>query len=117
MSDMTDTTDTTDLGDDPQHIDDHPGDHWTDMKFVYLAIFLAAVTAVEVMLSYTIDFWGPFFLPTLLVLMLVKFFSVVFYFMHLKFDNRWFGLLFYMGLVLAIGVYLAALFTFRFFDA
>ncbi len=136
---MSDLTETTELGDghydqpneavkqsvdhaeheadDPRHIDEHPGDHWTDMQFVYLALFLAAVTAVEVALSYTIDFWGPFFLPTLLALMLVKFFSVVFYFMHLKFDNRWFGLLFYMGLVLAIGVYLAALFTFRFFDA
>ena len=136
---MSDLTETTELGDghydqpneavkqtvdhaehdaeDPHHIDDHPGDHWTDLQFVYLAIGLAVVTAIEVALSYMVDDLGAFFLPALLILMFIKFFSVVLYFMHLKFDNRWFGLLFYMGLALAIGVYLVALFTFRFFDA
>ena len=49
--------------------------------------------------------------------MAFKFFAVVLYFMHLKFDNRLFSMMFYMGLVLAIGVYLVALFTFHFFDA
>ena len=58
---------------------------------------------------------GPIFLPVLLILMAVKFFTVVSYFMHLKFDNRIFSLLFYTGLFLAIGVYCAALATFHFF--
>ena len=48
--------------------------------------------------------------------MVVKFFSVVLYFMHLKFDSRLFGIMFYMGLVLAIGVYGVTLFAFRFWD-
>ena len=60
---------------------------------------------------------GGFFLPALLILMAFKFMAVVLYFMHLKFDNRLFSIMFYMGLFLAIGVYLVALFTFRFFDA
>ena len=96
--------------------DDHD-DHWTDLQFVYLAIGLAVVTAIEVALSYMVDDLGPLFLPLLLILMFVKFFSVVFYFMHLKFDNRWFSILFYMGLVLAVGVYVAVLVTFQFFNS
>ena len=133
---MPDITETTQLGegyDQPneavkdtvdqaeEHVDragdDHPGDHWSDLDFVKLAIALAVVTALEVAMSYTIDFWGPLFIPLLLLLMAVKFFAVVLYFMHLKFDNRLFGLMFYMGLGLAIGVYMIALFTFRFFDS
>ena len=35
--------------------------------------------------------------------------------MHLKFDNRLFSFLFYMGLVLAVFVYAVALATFHFF--
>lgn len=101
---------------DVESHDEH-GEHWSDLSFIKLAIALAVVTALEVAMSYTIDFWGPFFIPVLLLLMAVKFFAVVLYFMHLKFDNRLFGLMFYMGLGLAVGVYLVALFTFRFFDS
>jgi cytochrome c oxidase subunit 4 len=132
---MSDLTETTELGDghfdqpneavketvdhaehevDYREADDHV-DHWTDLQFVYLAIGLSIVTGIEVALSYMVDDLGAFFLPLLLILMLVKFFSVVFYFMHLKFDNRWFSILFYMGMFLAVGVYIAALFTFQFF--
>ena len=42
---------------------------------------------------------GPFFLPALLIMMAVKFFMVVCFFMHLKFDNRLFSVLFYIGLL------------------
>lgn len=97
--------------DDAAH-DEHEG-HWTDLQFVYLAIALAVITALEVALSY-IDV-GPIFIPALIVLMLIKFFSVVLFFMHLHFDNRWFAILFYMGLVLAVGVYVVTMFTFQFF--
>lgn len=93
------------------------GGHWSDLKYVQLAIALAVVTAIEVALSYMVDDLGAAFLPLLLLLMLVKFFAVVMFFMHLKFDNRLFGVLFYMGLGLAVFVYMVALFTFRFFDA
>jgi cytochrome c oxidase subunit IV len=58
---------------------------------------------------------GPLFLPVLLGLMVVKFFTVVLYFMHIKFDNNVFGRLFYIGLGLAVFVYAAALSTFQFF--
>lgn len=99
----------------PPHTDplDHPGEHWSDLQFIYLAIGLAVITAAEVAASY-IDL-GPVFIPLLIVLMLIKFFCVVLFFMHLHFDNRWFSILFYMGMVLAVGVYVVTMFTFQFF--
>jgi cytochrome c oxidase subunit 4 len=95
------------------HDDQH---HWTDLQYIKLALALAVITALEVVLSYTKDDFGVLFLPLLLLMMAVKFFCVVFYFMHLKFDNRLFGMLFYTGLVLAVFVYCVALFTFKFFS-
>jgi cytochrome c oxidase subunit IV len=94
------------------HDDQH---HWSDLQYIKLALALAVITALEVALSYTKDDFGALFMPLLLIMMAIKFFAVVFYFMHLKFDNRLFGLLFYTGLFLAIGVYCAALLTFHFF--
>jgi cytochrome c oxidase subunit IV len=95
--------------------DDHE-EHWPDWKYVQLAIGLALITAVEVLLSYIRDDMGPVFLPALLLLMAVKFFAVVMFFMHLKFDNKIFGLMFYTGLGLAVFVYIVALFTFHVFS-
>jgi len=92
-------------------------EHWTDLQYIKLAILLAVVTAVEVWLSYAKDDLGPVFLPALLILMAFKFFAVVLFFMHLRFDNRLFSILFYMGLFLAVGVYIVALFTFEFFSS
>jgi cytochrome c oxidase subunit 4 len=54
-------------------------------------------------------------MPTLFVLMTVKFIVVASYFMHLKFDNKLFSYLFYTGLILAVLVYAGALSTFKFF--
>ena len=111
-----DTAPPADLTRDAVHDDSAHEEHWSDLKYVQLFVFLVVVTAVEVALSYMVDDLGALFLPLLLILMVVKFFAVVLFFMHLKFDNRLFGLMFYMGLGLAIGVYVAALSTFRFFD-
>ncbi|MEY4392515.1 MAG: hypothetical protein RLZZ544_1224, partial [Actinomycetota bacterium] len=57
------------------------------------------------------------FLPLLLTMMVVKFVMVVSYFMHLKFDNKIFSFLFYVGLGLALFCYIVALATFKFFIA
>jgi cytochrome c oxidase subunit 4 len=90
------------------HAHEEAGDHaehgMSTRGYVNIAIILALITALEVA-TYYVDF-GPFFLPSLLV---------VSYFMHLKFDNKIFSFLFYSGLVLAIGVYVAFLATFHFF--
>ena len=81
--------------------------------YITIALILAAITALEVS-TYYVDF-GPLFLPSLLIMMVIKFIMVVSYFMHLKFDNKLFSWLFYAGLILAIGVSAAALSTFHFF--
>ena len=93
----------------------HESHGLTDMGYVQVAVALAIITGLEVFASYS-DFLGQAFLPILLVLMVVKFFSVVLFFMHLRFDSKIFGWLFYAGLFLAVGVYVIALFTFHFFD-
>ena len=83
--------------------------------YVRIALILAAITALEVS-TYYVDF-GWLFMPALMIMimMVIKFVMVVSYFMHLKFDNKLFSWLFYTGLVLAVGVYCAALATFKFF--
>ena len=53
-------------------------------------------------------------IATLMVLMVVKFYLVATWFMHLKFDNPIFGRMFVGGLVLATGVYVIALSAFEF---
>jgi cytochrome c oxidase subunit IV len=93
--------------------DTHADGHKPDSYYIKVALILAAITALETS-TYWIDF-GALFMPTLIVLMVVKFLMVVMLFMHLKFDHKLFGYLFYSGLILAILVYVAALATFHFF--
>lgn len=87
----------------------------TDAGYIKIAIILALITALEVS-TYYVDF-GPLFMPSLIIMMVVKFVMVVSYFMHLKFDSKIFSFLFYVGLGLAIFVYVTALATFKFFMA
>ena len=110
---MTTSADTTQHDHGVHDSDAHAEHGMSTRGYVNIAIILAAITALEVS-TYYVDF-GPLFLPSLLVMMVVKFFMVVSYFMHLKFDNKIFSRLFYAGLFLAVGVYVAALTTFHFF--
>ncbi len=86
---------------------------YSDIQYVVVALILAVITAVEVAVSY-IDI-GPLFLPVLLLLMAIKFVVVVRLFMHLKFDSKLFSWMFFSGLFLAVGVYIAMLGAFHFF--
>ena len=90
-----------------------PGAHKPASLYVKIALILAVLTALETS-TYYIDF-GALAVPLLIVLMVIKFVTVVSYFMHLKFDNRLFTWLFYSGVLLAVGVYSVALATFEFF--
>jgi cytochrome c oxidase subunit 4 len=104
---MTTTTTTT-------ATDSHATEHGPSTAgYVRIALILAAITALEVS-TYYVDF-GWLFMPALMIMMVIKFLMVVSYFMHLKFDNKLFSWLFYTGLILAVGVYCAALATFKFF--
>ena len=111
---------STEHGDliEPDHVVDHAvdgahGPH-PDSYYIKIAVILAVFTAIETS-TYWIDF-GPFFLPVLIILMVIKFVVVVSFFMHLKFDNKLFSYLFYAGLLLAVFVYVGALATFRLFS-
>ncbi|MEY3801859.1 MAG: hypothetical protein RLZZ51_141 [Actinomycetota bacterium] len=104
------TSETTQIATSAEHSENHG---MSDAGYIRIAAILAAITALEVSTVY-VDF-GPLFLPALLIMMVVKFIMVVSYFMHLKFDNKLFSLMFYAGLVLAVGVYAAFLATFKFF--
>lgn len=93
---------------------DHDGEHEhpSDMKYIKVALVLGVLTAIEVALSYTESTVGT--KPTVALLLAfaaVKFFIVVMYFMHLKFDHPWFRKLFVTGLVLAGFCYVTYLAT------
>ena len=106
------TTETTHAPQTP--VESHGEPHGlTNAGYVRIAVILALITALEVS-TYYVDF-GPFFLPSLIIMMFVKFVMVVSYFMHLRFDHGLFSFLFYSGLVLAVGVYVAFLATLHFF--
>ena len=49
-------------------------------------------------------------------MMIIKFTTVIFYFMHLKYDNPLFRRVFFFGLILATIVFVIALSTFSFWD-
>lgn len=92
-----------------------------DLNYWVVAAFLAAVTLVEVSTYTSPDFWkdvpglGNIMVPTLLFLMAVKFWTVTFFFMHLRSDKPFVTLVFYSGLVLAVAVYVATMLASEFF--
>lgn len=101
-------------GEEAESHDAH--DHPSDWAYVKIALILAAVTALEVFTYFrSVLDWGVALVPSLIFMMVVKFYLVVTWFMHLKFDNSIFSKMFTTGLVLAVGVYLATLTAFEFF--
>ncbi|MGI9119431.1 MAG: cytochrome C oxidase subunit IV family protein [Acidimicrobiales bacterium] len=96
---------------------EHTGhDHPSDGRYVGIALILAVLTAAEVATFYFEEQIGGLLVPALLIMMVVKFFLVVAWFMHLRFDSNLFTRMFVSGLVLAVSVYIAALSTFKFFS-
>jgi cytochrome c oxidase subunit IV len=69
-----------------------------------------------VLCFYVEDELGSLVTPLLLIMMVVKFAVVAMWFMHLRFDSKLFTSFFVSGIVLAVGVYVAALSTFHFFE-
>jgi cytochrome c oxidase subunit 4 len=88
-----------------EHVDaEH--DHPPDSMYIKIALILGAITAAEVAIFY-VDL-GKANVPLLVIMMVAKFSIVAAYFMHLKFDSSLFTRVFVAGVVLAIGVYMAA---------
>jgi len=91
----------------------HQHTHPTEAQYVLIALFLAALTAIEVAVYYIEALKGAL-VPILLTFAVVKFTTVVAFFMHLRFDSRLFRRLFVLGLVLAVFVFTIVLTTFHF---
>lgn len=95
------------------HAAQHEQSHPQPLEYIKIAVILGVITAVEVAVYY-IQAFAAFLVPVLLSLSALKFSLVVLWFMHLKFDNRLFSVLFVGGLMLAGVVMLALLFLFFF---
>ena len=71
--------------------------------YINIFIVLFVVTAIEVGASYLSDFgvpvWGE--IAVLVLLAVLKGLLVVMFYMHLRFDSRWFIFLFSAAMVLA----------------
>ncbi len=84
----------------------HPG----QKEYVLIAVILAAITAAEVAVYYFLQ-TAWIFIP----LSLAKFILVAMFFMHLKFDSRFFSAIFVTGIVVAVGVFVVFLTFIRVF--
>ena len=86
-----------------------------EVEYVLVAIALAFITGLEIATYAAPGFplwnWGEKagLVSFLLLLMAIKFWMVVGFFMHLKFDKPILTRLFYSGVVLAIAVYVAVM--------
>ena len=114
MSTATTTTEHTNVAHDPDH-EEHP----SDVQYVKVAAFLAVLTSLEVATYFWEDIFGSKASTTALVLtlfpmMIIKFGTVILYFMHLKYDNPLFKRVFLFGLILAVIVFFIMLTTFNY---
>lgn len=91
--------------------EEHSHDHPTEFQYVKIAVILGVVTAAEVAVVY-VTAWEEYFRAILSVMMVVKFFMVAAYFMHLKFDSKVFRRFFILGIILAFAVFGIVLWTF-----
>ncbi len=72
-------------------------------KYVQIGLILLLVTVVEVAASFLTNVGVPYWaeVAVLLVLSIIKGSLVVLFYMHLRYDSRWFSSLFLGGLGLA----------------
>ncbi|MEX2394346.1 MAG: cytochrome C oxidase subunit IV family protein [Actinomycetota bacterium] len=100
---------------DTAHTEEHHGGehaHPSPGQYIKIAIILAIVTAIEVGAYYVTGLSDTVLSIGLLVMMVVKFFFVGMWFMHLRFDSKLFRSLFLVGIVLALAVYSVVLVSF-----
>lgn len=114
-TDSAAASDTIDHAVDHHEAHDDHG-HPSDRTYVMIALVLAVITAIETLTYFesAIEF-GPFLVPILIIAMAIKFYLVVAYFMHLKFDHPRLRQMFVTGVILAIIVYAIMMFAFEIF--
>jgi cytochrome c oxidase subunit 4 len=90
------------------------GAHHVDNKFglfIQVAMILAVITGIEIVIVY-LPIAEGLIVAGLVVLSIVKFMYVIFVFMHLKWDKLFCTILFFIGLVLAVGTVWALILLF-----
>jgi len=90
-----------------------PGHAHADWKtYVLVGVILTAITAIEVAVFYIPALHGVM-IPILLALSATKFFIVVLWYMHLKYDSRIFWRVFFAPLSLAVLVVIGMVLLFK----
>ena len=102
------------------HETEHKSNHPSLKQYLVIAVILFAITIVEFGIIWepigVEDDLGPTVTPILIGLSAIKFAIVIMYYMHLKFDDRFFGTVFVAGVVLAFAVGGALMTLFLSFD-
>ena len=96
----------------PEDSEAHTEHHPAALEYLQVGGILSVITAIEVGLYY-VELGFTLLVVILIVLSLIKFTMVVAWFMHLKFDSRFFTIAFLTGLVTAFTVFGVALATMR----
>jgi len=90
-----------------------PGHAHADWKtYVLVGVILTVITAIEVAVFY-IPAMHPVMIPILLALSATKFFIVVLWYMHLRYDSRIFRQVFFAPLSLAVLVVVGMVMLFK----
>ena len=104
------STDITEVDDhSPVHPGEHPDHGPTDRQYFNIVFIRVVLTALEVSTEWWPEDSRNIAVPVLLILMVIKFFLVALWFMHLKWDPALLKRTFYSGMVVAILVYAIAL--------
>jgi len=91
------------------------GGHATVKTYIQVAIALAIITGVEVATLYVPGIPNPVLVISLLLMSAVKFYLVVGFFMHLKYDHGIMRALFVGPLIIAVAIILAVMALFSAF--
>ncbi|MBU63127.1 MAG: hypothetical protein CMI26_11570 [Opitutae bacterium] len=78
--------------------------------FFNLSMALVAITGIEIVIIYVKTFESTSIIGILFATSIIKFFGVVYWFMHLKWDKVLNTILFLMGLVIALGTFFAVIY-------
>lgn len=104
----------------PEELPMLPGElkpHPTPQQYVFIAVILVIVTALEVGASYLDgEINSNLLIVVLLAMAVVKFVLVVSWYMHLRTDIKFFGRVFTVGVAAAIVLYGIVLLSLTVFD-
>ena len=88
--------------------------HPSNRTYVLIAVVLAVLTAIEVAVFY-VEALRQLLVPILMVLMVAKFWLVVGFFMHLKYDTHILRGLFFGPLAIAVAIIVAMMALYGYF--